>query len=355
MSRFINKPHACTYLLASLVFASGGAQQTIRETLADNVVYEKFILKVKPTFEHGEQKAKNPKFGGIYNLIKDVSICINTTEKHYQHSGMELYVDNFVKEGRERNGADYFDLPDSLVQNIDYNFNGRNSILGGVAVPNGAYALDLRHTSAGNQTFNSVELVVTSGQISDVFEQINDTALKDLTIEVYGVELFHNNQSRQRLAIDRQRYAELKPRKDARKIQDTAVINTFTLEPLGAASDGVNLSDIVIVQLDEAGMPVAFDNENEIVSVMIGEQEFYQNPIWNIRKDQNEARIEPVPPNVLIIPLVQFASGFGGLTPAELFAGATLELKANKNDGQTGETCLHVLKSYTHKLSARAV
>lgn len=351
MSKFINKAHAAMSLIGALAIQPNIGAQEVKMNLPTNVSYDRFVMRAKLNFAHGDEKAEDPLFGGVYNIIKDVCILINNTEPHYKKTGVNLYTDGFKRQGREHNKIDYSDLPDAFTQNIEYNFSGSETILGGVQVPDGVFGMDLRHTSQGNQTYNSVELVVNLGDIHAMFKTVNDTALESVTIEVYGLELFHDAASLKALAIDGKRYAELVLKEERRKVLDTAIADVFTLQAQGAQSNGIYLSDIEVVQLDEGGAPVPFTDENAVVKVKIAEFDFASYPVWMLRKLQNEKRVESVPPNMLIVPLVQGVTGLGGLSPAQMATGATLEIMGNEIDGQEGATMLNVLKTYSYKIA----
>ena len=347
MSQFLNKAHLATVLLGTLAIDAGAGSQVATLDLQTPRMFDRFILRTTFDFEHGETAAQGQKFGGIYNIIQNARIEVNGADKRFMKTGRDLYVDGFKRDGREENNLNYSDLPERHIQNIEYCFSGAKSILGGIQVLDGVFALDLRHSEAGVNTFNSVQLILEIGTIHDVFDSVNSTAMTGLNIEVYGVELFHDEQSSKRLALDGKRYAEIVTKSENRKIADTALESVFNLALVGRTNQGVYLSDLTIYQVDADGRPIPFDDENAIVEVMIGDQDFCKMPIWQIRKMQSKARLQPVPPNILFVPLVQPQSGFGGLSPADLATGATLRIKAN---GENNETYLDLRKTYTYKV-----
>lgn len=349
MSKFIQKAHLNAVLLGTITVANAGAAQLVKFDLPTNVMYDKITLRTKFGFKHGDDKAMNPKFGGIYNIFKDVCVNINNTEPHWEKTGVNLYTDNFRRSGRENNDLNYSNLPDEHIQNFDYCFQGSQSVLGGIAVPDGAFALDLRHTAAGNQTYNSVRLEMNLNPLSEIFNDVNDTAIETMTIEVWAAQLWHDAQSLQILSVTSKRYAEIITEEERKKVTDTELPCVFNIEMQGRIDQGVYLSDLEIVQVDEGGNPIAFDDENAVVSVKIGGETYCTSPIWALRKEQNDRRIEDVPPNMLFVPLIQRVTGLGGVSPTDLSQGVTLTVKANGMAGQTGAVQMNVLKSFTYK------
>jgi len=330
---------------------AAAANNELIQAIETNNIYERFTLRTKVKFAHGENKARNPKFGGIYNLIKSAKIRYNNDADHFKVSATDLYVDTFTRSGRENNDVNYQNLPNELTHNIEYCFSGRQSILNGVTVPNAAFGLDLRHSQErGNQTFNSLNLHLEVGTIHDVFNDVNDTAIESITFEIWGEQLIHTQQSAEFYGVATTLYAETINKHDMKeKIADVTQPCEFTLEPVGERNQNVNLSDFTIVQLDQNSVAVPFDDDNAKLVIMVGEHEYCSTPIWRLRKSQNAARLQPMPPNVLHVTLRLSGTEFGGLGTRELFGNARIFVKANEVQGQVGETQLRLLKTYTFK------
>jgi len=349
MSIYLNKPHSNAVLIATSVIALDNLAQSTKIDIPTDAIYERIILRLNGSFEHGATKAAQPKFGGIYNLLKSAAIVRNGSDRLWPVTGVKLYEDNFIRSGVEGNNLNYSDLPDKFTQNVAYPFSGRSSILGGVTVPDAAFALDLRHTAAGNQTYNSLRLHIEFGTLSDCFNQIADTALTNLTVEVWAIEQFHDAQTRKALEIEKTRHAEIIPIYEVKTVTDFTARTEFNLDALGDKPNGSYLSDIVVTQLDEQGNPVFFDDENALVCVTINGFDCSTYPVWLIREMQNKSRVGDLPPNMLLIPIKQVGTGMGGLSYSDLSANTKLEVQANSVEGQTGETQLHVEKNYTLK------
>ena len=354
MSNLIPAPHQCLELIENIVVPVENGAQEIRRNLVTPKIFSHFVLRLKTEFNHGGDKASGQKFGGIYNLIKNASILLDSGEAHHKRSAADFYVDSFIREGMERNDLDYNNVPNEFTQNINYNFDGRGTVLGGAIIPDGAFALDLRHTSAGVNTFNSVELVLDIGTVHDVFQEVNDTSLSGLTIEVWGERIYHTDASRQRLGVKNTSYAETVTLHDIRKIDDVTLVNQFLLRPVNDPASAVGLSDVVIMQLDEGGNPIPFTDENAIISVLLGQEgaAYCQAPLWYWRDAQNRFRRQPLPPNMLHITTFQRATALGGISAEMLFNGVVLEVMANNIPNQDGATKLIVQKNYAYKAPA---
>ncbi len=360
MSRLVSAIHKAPVLLASLTGLALLAGSIQKIDINQGGAYERFSYRLKTKVSAGETAPANPKFGGIYNLIKSSKIVRNNdTAARALMPAKFLYADTFNRSGRELNTFPYHDPTANggeHVQTIHHAFGGRNTALRGRIEANAAFALDLRYTNAGSGTFSSVELHLELGSLADVYEQVGDLSLDVFEIEVWGVEIINTPQSELALGLisqtgQRVRYAEMINQYDYEtNIVDVTKTVDFNLPSVGVPNDNIWLSDVTVLQLDEAGLPVAFDDDNARVVITVNGLEYSSTPIWQIKEQQNAVRLEEVPPNQLNINFNAAGGIFGGLGPNQLFNNAKISIIPNVVEGQTGKTCLEVQKCYSAKV-----
>lgn len=356
MTEFINRPHSNHVFLTSVALSAAelSSPNPVLIPLETNVMFERFIYRITPKMSHGDVKPKDPKYGGLYNLIQSASIRKNSNNEDvsFKMRAIDLYNDCFARTGREKNDFDYFNPPAEFTQNVQHCFSGRGHSVNNLAADDNLFGLDLRHTSAGVNTFNKVEIMMETGTLENVYHDVGDSVLDELTIEVFGVQMFHTQDSKTVYRLSgTSRYGEINSSHDDRRITDTSLTQVFNIEPVGTAQDNANLSDIIVTQLDDKGQPIAFNDENKKVIIKVGQFDYFSAPIWAIREDQNGQRIQPVPDNVLIIRPVMVGGLFAGLSNNELGVGAALCIDANGADGEEDSVpSLFLQKSYTRKL-----
>lgn len=353
MSRLINAVHKSAVLITVLTGLAAVTGSTQNVNLNLNGAYERLEYRVKTEVSVGEVAPSKPKFGGIYNLIKSSKIVLNNdTAPRSLMPAKFLYADTFGRSGRENNAFPYQSPTDNdgrFTQTVSHVFAGSNTPLKGRIEHNSVFGLDLRHGNAGAATFSSVQLEIQLGELSDVYEVVGDLSLDTLEIEVWATQIFNTVETAQILGVSDKRYAEVLNQYDEKKVSDITQGVTVDLPPVGVPNDRIYLADVTILQLDENGAPVAFDDEDARVLVQINGLEYSSTPIWKLREEQNSRRLEAVPPNMLSVDFNAAGGIFGGLGPDQLFDNATITVVANNVAGQTGETCLYVKRCYSAK------
>jgi len=338
MSRFLNIHHSCLVMLPAIVVSTELPNQTVTIDVPTNAVYNNMQLRMK--IKTKGEGLENIKFGGFANIIKTACIRIDGDKTRYHVSGLDIYNDAFLRNGREAEGPQ--DLgDDGICHTLDYNFTGRGFGL------DQAYALDLRHDKdRGNQTYNTVRLELEIGNLADVFSSVGQASIDSFVIEVWAEQLFSTAESRARLSAGASYFAEVIRTSESRKISEVGARQFFTVEQVGTAS----LADMTITQLDEAGQPVPFNDEKMLISVTIEGEELCTAPLWFYRRRENNLRVDALPPNMAHISTLKLRGHFGGISSSYLRSDAVqLSVTANDADGQTGNTCLIVCKSYARK------